>query len=103
MKECSCAECEWYRDECDWYRDKLHDTGEALSNARNALISAGQTAVTAIERIQVLEDRAENAAPVLLAANNLVHAAEDNDGKRGEVLGAELARVVLEWRKTLPS
>jgi predicted S18 family serine protease len=89
--------------ERDWYKDKLHEVAETLTNAKNALVSAGQTAINAIETIQALQERANNAEPILALANELVKCAEDNDQEAGAAIGSALAAAVIIWRKTLPS
>ncbi len=89
--------------DCQEYRDQLHNVAETLSNARNALISAGQTAVNAIEKIQILQQQAEDAQPVLALANELVNAAEENDEEAGAAIGAALAAAVHKWRRTWAS
>ena len=96
IENCECAECAYYR-------DQLHSCAESLTNAKSALISAGQTAIHAIETIQFLQERAANAAPVLMLANELVNAAEDGDEEAGAAIGAALAAAVIIWSKTLPS
>ncbi len=89
--------------ERDEYREQLYGTRESLANARNAMISAGQTAIKAIETIQALTDTRERDAPVVMLANEFVAAAERNDEKTGAELAISLARAVRAWRKGLPS
>lgn len=86
------------------YRGECHALNERRFALAAAAKGAAESAVTAIERIQALEARADRDESVVRAAYDMVRACIADEGaEAGESRGDRLVRAVLEHQKRSPS